>query len=119
MISFLPASPASASLAFTVSLREKAAGAAGGIVPASNAFVITTLAVLIFTLGCFMLWFWLIWRKKKQPHLRLLIELHEKSEGSGSPGRRDPLPQTAEVSEAGEKEEQSQPWERPADWWRK
>lgn len=103
-------------LAFPAFLRDKADGSAGGIVPASNAFVITTLATLVFILACFVLWFWLIWRRKNQPHLRLLIELHDEDAHPDSP---DPLPSSADGLKPGEAGEAQQPWERPADWWQK
>jgi hypothetical protein len=86
------------------------------LVPASDAFVLSTLFFLWFLIGCLVLWAWLIWRRQKnpQPHQQLLMELEKEDDGVGdiSPPEAHPQPPMRE-------EESAAPWEKPADWWRK
>lgn len=81
------------------------------ISPASDAFVLFTLATLFFTIGCFVLWMWFIWRRgRKTESMRVEesaddIQVHE------------PVSPSADQT-ASEAEEQAAPWEKPADWWK-
>ena len=82
------------------------------VVPASDAFVISTLCFLWFLIGCFVMWAFLLWRRQKTlpPHKKLLMELEAGDHApSASPpsdrGREDHTPPA--------------PWEKPADWWKK
>jgi len=79
-------------------------------VEASDWFVLFTLGTLLFLLGAFAMWAWLIWRRttKPEPHVKLLMELEEE-EPAGE----------ARTSEAAEKPETQAPWEQSADWWKK
>lgn len=77
--------------------------------PASQWFVLFTLATLFFILGSFALWMWLLWRRAVNPpaHVKLLMELHDAEEAA----ERQPAGPDAGDTPA-------QPWERSADWWK-
>ena len=79
-------------------------------VEASEWFVLVTLGMLLFLLGAFAMWAWLIWRRttKPEPHVKLLMELED--EAAGEPRTSPP--------EAEEPEAQA-PWEQSPDWWKK
>lgn len=75
---------------------------------ASDWFVLFTLGTLMFLLGAFSAFAWVIWRRstKPAPHVRLMMELENAQE--------------AEKRAAGrEKAEPAEPWEQPADWWKR
>jgi hypothetical protein len=76
--------------------------------PASEGFVMFTLATLFFTLGCFVTWMVFIWRRSVNPppHVRLIMEVQEEE---ASREQRQPAAEDAPP----------QPWEKNADWWRK
>lgn len=79
---------------------------------ASDWFVLFTLGTLLFLLGAFAAWAWIIWRRstRPEPHMRLLMELEtqeENHENTPAAGRE----KTGPSSPA--------PWEQPADWWKK
>ncbi|MCA1964513.1 MAG: hypothetical protein LDL31_11255 [Prosthecobacter sp.] len=87
---------------------------AGQIGPAHTAamdwFVLINLAFLMFMLGFFACWAWLLWRRctRPAPHLQLLMELEEelaeeKAHPQGTDGPAEPRAE----------------WERAPDWWRK
>jgi hypothetical protein len=76
---------------------------------AAEAFVLFTLATLFFLLAAFALGAWWMWRRLKQPHVQLMIEL-ENEEGAPAVPSADP---------PREPEPEPKPWEREADWWRK
>jgi hypothetical protein len=82
--------------------------------PAAEMFVLFTLATLFFILGAFATWMWLIWRRTNNPppHVRLIMELQDEEEERQ---------QIREKAAAPGEDEQTppQPWERPADWWRR
>jgi len=76
---------------------------------ASDCFVLFTLGTLLFLLGAFAMWAWLLWRRttKPEPHVRLLMELEDETEREkhAAPHADDTEPTT--------------PWEKSADWWKK
>jgi hypothetical protein len=76
---------------------------------ASDWFVLFTLGTLLFLLGAFAMWAWLIWRRttKPEPHVKLLMELEEEAERETRPtaSREEPEPKA--------------PWEQSPDWWKK
>jgi hypothetical protein len=100
-----------ATLAFPVWNHAHRAERVTNISPASDAFVLVTLATLFFTISCFALWMWVIWRRgqKEQPPRTEApadeMQIHE------------PVSQSSEPI-AGDAEEQPAPWEKPADWWK-
>ncbi len=75
---------------------------------ASDWFVLFTLGTLLFLLGAFAMWAWLIWRRttKPEPHVKLLMELEEEaaSEARTSAPREEPEPPAS--------------WEQSPDWWK-
>lgn len=80
------------------------------ISPASDAFVLFTLTTLFFTIGCFALWMWFIWRRGRKSQAMndediIEIQIHE------------PVSPSSEHT-SHEAEEQAAPWEKPADWWK-
>lgn len=79
-------------------------------VAASDWFVIFTLGTLLFLVSAFALWAWLVWRRAThpEPHVRLLMEMAEED----TRARREAHAPARET-------EQAEPWERPADWWKK
>jgi hypothetical protein len=79
-------------------------------VEASDWFVLFTLGTLLFLLGAFAMWAWLIWRRTTQPepHIKLLMEL-EDEEPAGE----------AHTSASAEELEPQAPWEQSPDWWKK
>lgn len=100
-------------LAFPVHLHSPAAaghgaGAGQGHVVAMDLFVLINLGLLLFMLGFFACWAWLIWRRttRPEPHIRLIMELEDDPEFTGD------LKAPAE-------ENGRAPWERDQDWWRK
>lgn len=78
-------------------------------VEASDWFVLFTLGTLLFLLGAFAMWAWLIWRRatKPEPHIKLLMELEEESAKEARAGKPEAEP------------EKRAPWEQTPDWWRK
>ncbi|MGV3659261.1 MAG: hypothetical protein ACO1TE_03730 [Prosthecobacter sp.] len=89
-------------------------------VEASDWFVLFTLGTLLFLLGSFAAWAWLIWRRttRPKPHMRLLMELENDNEAAenndtAATGRDE------RTTPQGEKPAPAAPWEQPADWWRK
>jgi hypothetical protein len=90
-------------------------GSAPGIphqwVEASDWFVLFTLGTLLFLVGVFAVWAWLIWRRttRPEPHVRLLMELEDEEKRA----KRQPH------ASSEEEEDTLEPWERPADWWKK
>jgi len=79
-------------------------------VEASDWFVLFTLGTLLFLLGAFAMWAWLIWRRTTQPepHIKLLMEL-EAEDSAGEAGAATP----------DEEPEEQAPWEQSPDWWKK
>lgn len=79
---------------------------------AIDLFVIATLVVLFFLLGCFATWSWLIWRRghKPKPHVQLLMELEEADMQSHLADEHGRLPAGSDTD---------MPWEKPGDWWKK
>lgn len=77
------------------------------LAPASEGFVMFTLATLFFTLGCFVTWMVFIWRRgvNPPPHVRLIMEVQEEA------SREEHQPAAEDTPK--------QPWEKNADWWRK
>ena len=78
-------------------------------VEASDWFVLFTLGTLLFLLGAFAMWAWLIWRRttKPEPHIKLLMELEEESADEA----RTTMPEVEPETRA--------PWEKTSDWWKK
>ncbi len=76
-------------------------------VEASDWFVLFTLGTLLFLLGSFAVWAWIIWRRttRPQPHMRLLMELEEEPAAGSMTVHSD--------------EPTAPPWRQPADWWKK
>ena len=85
---------------------------ATNISPASDAFVLFTLFTLFFTLACFALWMWFIWRKgqKRREQEQLDAALDQIT--------AQPVAHLSDDSGSDE-DQPSQPWEKPADWWKK
>lgn len=77
-------------------------------VEASDWFVIFTLGTLLFLLGAFAMWGWLIWRRttRPEPHVKLLMELEEEAENE------------ARTAAPREEAESQAPWEKSPDWWK-
>jgi hypothetical protein len=75
---------------------------------ASDWFVLFTLGTLLFLLGAFAMWAWLIWRRttKPEPHVKLLMELEEEAESE------------ARTAAPREDAEPPAPWEQSPDWWK-
>lgn len=71
--------------------------------------VLFTLGTLLFLLGAFATWAWIIWRRSAhpEPHVRLLMELAEE-EGQDTP-----------AAPTQQKHEPQAPWEQSTDWWKK
>jgi hypothetical protein len=102
----------SAILAFPVHLHRPESGTSGEHVAGMDLFVLINLAFLLFMLGFFACWAWLIWRRTTNPppHIQLLMELDEEASHQDAT--------TTETSQpAGEPE--PAPWEREQDWWKK
>jgi hypothetical protein len=81
---------------------------------AMDMFVMINLAFLMFMLGFFACWAWLIWRRTTQPapHMKLIMELEEElAQEKKNATMRDGTPEGTPEPRAG--------WEREADWWRK
>ncbi|MFO1482024.1 MAG: hypothetical protein U1F71_01555 [Verrucomicrobiaceae bacterium] len=97
-----------APLAFLIRHADDTAPIPREWVNASDWFVIFTLGTLLFLLGAFAAWAWILWRRssRPQPHIRLLMELDDEME-------RD---RHAAASHAAP--EPRAPWEQPADWWK-
>ena len=81
------------------------------ISPASDAFVLFTLATLFFTIGCFALWMWFIWRRSRR------TQGMKDGEDSVEILIHEPVSPSSEQT-ATEAEEKAAPWEKPADWWK-
>ena len=78
-------------------------------VEASDWFVLFTLGTLLFLLGAFAMWAWLIWRRttKPEPHIKLLMELEQESADEARTTKPEVEPETRA------------PWEKTSDWWKK
>ncbi len=101
-------------LAFPVYLQQPGSGAAGEHVMAMDWFVLINLAFLMFMLGFFACWAWLIWRRTTNPppHAKLIMELEDEDAAS-----RHDEHASGHAPHAGEPERA--PWEREQDWWKK
>lgn len=84
------------------------AGASHGHVVAMDLFVMINLGLLLFMLGFFACWAWLIWRRttRPEPHIKLIMELEDD-------------PEFQEVLGTPDADGPRDPWERDQDWWRK
>lgn len=93
--------------AFAVFLQRPQAGAHAVDTAAMDWFVLFTLCILFFLLGCLATAAWHIWRRttRPQPHEQLLKELAETD--------ADTL-----LRDEHARETRSAPWEKPSDWWR-
>lgn len=78
---------------------------------ASDWFVLFTLGTLLFLLGAFAMWAWIIWRRttKPEPHMKLLMELED--DEAEKPQVRTTPPRVAP--------EPCEPWQQSPDWWKK
>ena len=78
-------------------------------VEASDWFVLFTLGTLLFLLGAFAMWAWLIWRRstRPEPHVKLLMELEEETADKAC------------MNTPEEEPEAPAPWEQSPDWWKK
>lgn len=94
-------------LAFPVFLQHAHDGRSS--TAAMDWFVVINLAFLLFMLGFFACWAWLILRRttRPEPHIQLLMELEEEL------SRTPPEPEKEKAGEAPAE------WEREPDWWRK
>lgn len=104
-------------LAFPVFLQPSAAtgsGAAGEHVVAMDLFVLINLGFLLFMLGFFGCFAWIIWRRttKPAPHIQLLMELDEELS-------RESAAETEAAGSHPAQEAERAPWEREQDWWKK
>ncbi len=102
-------------LAFPLYFQHSAAtgvGAKGEHVAGMDLFVMINLAFLLFMLGFFACWAWLIWRRttKPPPHIQLLMEMDEEIS-------REEAATAEKANHGGEPE--PAPWEREQDWWKK
>lgn len=81
-------------------------------VEASDWAVLFTLGTLLFLLGAFAMWAWLIWRRTTQPapHVKLLMELEEEEAEAENAARA--------AAAAQEEPEPQAPWEQSPDWWK-
>ena len=79
-------------------------------VEASDWLVLFNLGTLLFLLGAFAMWAWLIWRRttRPEPHIKLLMELEDEERAS-----------EARASASAEEPETPAPWEQSPDWWKK
>ena len=102
-----------APLAFPVWIHAHRTEAQANISPASDAFVLFTLATLFFTIGCFSLWMWVIWRRGRKTELA-----HDEQNAVDEMRIHEPIASSSDHT-AIEAEEQAAPWEKPADWWKK
>ena len=89
-------------------------GSAGPHTVAMDWFVLINLAFLMFMLGFFACWAWLIWRRttKPPPHVQLIMELEEEEAA-----RQEERLSAESATPTGEPERA--PWEREQDWWKK
>lgn len=80
------------------------------LLEASDWAVLFTLGTLLFLLGAFAMWAWLIWRRTThpEPHVKLLMELEEEEAEREA---RKMMPR--------EESEPQAPWEQSPDWWKK
>lgn len=99
-------------LAIPIHLHRSESGTAGEHVVGMDWFVLINLAFLLFMLGFFACWAWLIWRRttRPPPHIQLLMEMEDEM-----------ARQEAATAEAGNHtgEPEPAPWEREQDWWKK
>ena len=79
-------------------------------VEASDWFVLFTLGTLLFLLGAFAMWAWLIWRRSTKPHVKLLMELEDAEEEAAGEAR---------TTTPEEETDAQAPWEKAPDWWKK
>lgn len=89
--------------------------AAGMVTTASDAFVISTLATLLFILACAVLWIWLVRRRNQRQKLRQewFDELLDDEQEPPRPIRR------SAADKDSDQDDPPAPWEKPADWWKK
>lgn len=101
-------------LAFPVYVQQPGSGMSGSSTVAMDWFVLINLAFLMFMLGFFACWAWLIWRRttRPPPHIQLIMELEEEEAA-----RQKEAPASESATPAGEPERA--PWEREQDWWKK
>ncbi|MDB6007364.1 MAG: hypothetical protein JWR15_4351 [Prosthecobacter sp.] len=80
------------------------------LLEASDWAVLFTLGTLLFLLGAFAMWAWLIWRRTTHPppHVKLLMELEEEEEAEREARKMTPR----------EESEPQAPWEQSPDWWK-
>lgn len=112
-------------LAFPVYVQQSGTGAATGVgasgehTVAMDLFVLINLAFLMFMLGFFACWAWLIWRRttRPPPHIQLIMELDDEDEEARK--QESTAESTAPSSSAAEPEPERAPWEREQDWWKK
>ena len=78
-------------------------------VEASEWAVLFTLGTLLFLLGAFAMWAWLIWRRSTRPppHIKLLMDLEEEEAAA-----------EAQKALPGEEPDPAAPWEQSPDWWK-
>ena len=78
-------------------------------VEASDWFVLFTLGTLLFLLGSFAVWAWIIWQRthRPEPHLKLIMELEEEAAQEKRSATTD------------EDAQSKAPWEQSSDWWKK
>ena len=69
------------------------------------------LAFLLFMLGFFACWAWLIWHRttKPKPHIQLIMEMQDLARH----------PNSKNSSQGAENEPERAPWTRNPDWWKK
>ncbi len=98
-------------LAFPIYVQKPAANLYAANTAAMDWFVIATLCFFFFLLGCFAMAAWQIWRRttRPEPHVQLLMELADSDEES-TLRKADEQAQSSSA--------QSQPWEKPQDWWK-
>jgi hypothetical protein len=82
------------------------------LLEAADWAVLFTLGTLLFLLGAFAMWAWLIWLRTTNPppHVKLLMELEDEAgvEAEDKAPTMTPL----------EEPEPKAPWEQSPDWWK-
>lgn len=101
-------------LAFPVYVQQPGHGMSSTSTVAMDWFFLINLAFLMFMLGFFACWAWLIWRRttRPPPHIKLLMELEDEEAV-----RMDEARSGESAAPAGTPERA--PWEREQDWWKK
>lgn len=81
---------------------------------AGDLFVVAHLGFFFLLLGCFGWAAWSIWRRtcRPQPHMRLIMELEEAAAART-------LAEAEPARPVREKTNDTPPWERPEDWWKR